>query len=167
MVLGLSGAGKSTWARTLADRHQVPVLHLDRVHWLPGWDERTLEDERALVRDFMDSHDAWVIEGGYSNVEFERRLDEADQIYILLAPRLVRLWRVGRRWLRFHGTARPDMAEGCPEKIDGEFVEWILWKGTSPKKLAALWAVQKRYPHKTKIYKWWRHKAPQQYPPPA
>lgn len=162
VVLGLSGAGKSTWARTLADRHWVPVLHLDRVHWLPGWGERTLEDERALVRGFMGSHDGWVIEGGYSNVEFERRLEEADQIFILLAPRLVRLWRVGCRWLRFRGDARPDMTEGCPEKIDVEFVKWILWKGTSPKKLAALRDVQKRYPHITKIYKWWRHKAPQQ-----
>jgi hypothetical protein len=29
------------------------------------------------------------------------------------------------RWLRYRGQSRPDMAPGCPEKIDWEFLQWI------------------------------------------
>ena len=101
----------------------MPLLHLDTVHWLPGWGERDLADERTLVGEFLEENESWVIEGGYSDVHFERRLAEADRIYVLLAPRLVRLWRVGRRWLTYRGTNRPDMTEGCPEKLDLEFVK--------------------------------------------
>ena len=36
-VIGYSGAGKSTLARALGARYGVPVLHMDRVHWAPGW----------------------------------------------------------------------------------------------------------------------------------
>ena len=30
-----------------------------------------------------------------------------------------------RRYLKNAGQIRPDMAEGCPEKIDWEFLYWI------------------------------------------
>ena len=30
-----------------------------------------------------------------------------------------------RRYLQNAGQIRPDMAEGCPEKIDWEFLHWI------------------------------------------
>lgn len=155
LVLGLSGAGKSTWARRLAAGYGVPLLHLDTVHWLPGWVERDLTDERALVGEFLDENGAWVIEGGYSDVHFERRLAEADRIYVLLAPRLVRLWRVGRRWLTYRGTNRPDITEGCPEKLDLEFIKWILWDGPSRARMKALADVRRTYPEKTVWRRWW------------
>lgn len=156
VVLGLSGAGKSTWAKQLAAGYRVPVLHLDQVHWLPGWAERDLADEQHLVRDFLDANEGWVIEGGYSNVEFERRLAEADRIYILLAPRLVRLYRIWRRWLRYRGQSRPDMTAGCPELLDLAFARWILWDGCNPRRMKALQAVALAHPHKTALYRWWR-----------
>lgn len=156
LVLGLSGAGKSTWAQQLGAGYQAPVLHLDQVHWLPGWAERDLDEERQIVRDFMDAHDSWVIEGGYSDVEFERRLTEADRIYILLAPRFVRLWRIGRRWLRHRGSSRPSMAEGCPETLDAAFVRWVLWDGCNKRRMDALRTIATTHPHKTVLYRWWR-----------
>jgi len=35
-VNGYSGSGKSTLARRLGELYQIPVLHLDTVHWLGG-----------------------------------------------------------------------------------------------------------------------------------
>lgn len=65
-IIGYSGSGKSTLAAQLGQKLQVPVLHLDSVHWLPGWVERPREEEKQIVRAFLDEHDAWVIDGNYS-----------------------------------------------------------------------------------------------------
>ena len=50
VVNGYSGSGKSTLARRLGKLYQIPVLHLDTVHWLPGWEEKEEEQERSEVR---------------------------------------------------------------------------------------------------------------------
>ena len=82
-ILGTSGSGKSTLAQKLGAAYNAPVLHLDAVHFLPGWVERPQEEMQALVQQFMDTHDSWVIDGHYSNVCYDRRLEEADQIIVL------------------------------------------------------------------------------------
>ena len=45
-ILGTSGSGKSTLAQTLGAAYHAPVLHLDTVHFLPGWVERPLDEEK-------------------------------------------------------------------------------------------------------------------------
>ena len=48
------------------------------------------------------------------------------------------------------------MAEGCPEKLDAEFVKWILWDGCGGfgrKKRQAHAALARRYPGKVIILK--------------
>ena len=40
LVIGSPGAGKSTLSHQLAERTGLPLHHLDRMHWLPGWIER-------------------------------------------------------------------------------------------------------------------------------
>ena len=37
LVIGSGGAGKSTLARELGARAGLPVVHLDRLYWRPGW----------------------------------------------------------------------------------------------------------------------------------
>ena len=46
-VIGYSGSGKSTTADILGQKLNRPVLHLDRVNFLPGWQER---DRRESCR---------------------------------------------------------------------------------------------------------------------
>ena len=135
-VLGYSGSGKSTLARTLGELYGVPVLHLDRVMFLPDWKERPKDEQIAIVRDFMDENEGWVIDGNYSNLLQERRLEEADEVVFLLFNRFSALARVAKRYRRYRGQSRPDMAEGCGEKLDAEFIRWVLWEGRSRKKRA-------------------------------
>ena len=40
-------------------------------------------------------------------------------------PRLTCLWRVLKRVVRYRNTTRPDMADGCPERLSLEFLLWI------------------------------------------
>lgn len=147
-VLGYSGAGKSTLARTLGERYQIPVLHLDRVQFTPGWEERDREEARRMVHSFMENPE-WVIDGTYSKFEYERRLQEADQIIFLNFSRFTCFFRALRRYRTFRGKHRPDMADGCNEKMDLEFVWWLLWAGRTRKKREKFQRVLDAYPQKT------------------
>lgn len=63
-ILGTSGSGKSTLAKRLGERYGLPVLHMDTVHFLPGWVERPFAEEEAIVRQFLDENaGGWVIDG--------------------------------------------------------------------------------------------------------
>ena len=54
---------------------------------------------------------------------YERRMEEADIIILLLFNRFSCLYRAYCRYIRYKNTTRPDMAEGCKEKFDLEFVK--------------------------------------------
>ena len=152
-VIGYSGCGKSTLARFLGEHYDICVLHLDRVHWLPGWKERAQSEKQEIVRSFLDDHGAWVIDGNYSNLFFERRLFETDQIVLMRFCRLTCLWRAVKRYFAYRGRTRESMTEGCPEKIDLEFIWWILYKGRSRKQRDNFTRVPAQYPAKTIVIK--------------
>ena len=147
-VLGFSGCGKSTLARKLGEKYHLPVLHLDSVQFAANWVERELEDKLRDVAAFMDSHDSWVMDGNYSNLLQERRLEEADRIIMLELNRFVCLWRILKRWLTYKGSSRPDMAAGCEEKVDWEFLRWVLHDGRTKKRKAHMNEIARRYPNK-------------------
>ena len=115
-VIGYSGAGKSTLARALGDRYGVPVLHFDRVHWAPGWQERDRVEARRLVHEFMEQPE-WVIDGNYTKFEYERRMCEADRIIFLDFPCLICLFRAWKRYFQNRGRTRADMGEGDRKSV--------------------------------------------------
>lgn len=132
-ILGHSGSGKSTLARKLAEIYKTDVLHFDTVQFLPNWEIRDLEDKKRITKEFLDSHDSWIIDGNYSRLYFDRRMQEADLIIILSFNRFSCLYRAFRRYLKYKNTTRPDMATGCNEKFDLEFIKWILLRQTKVK----------------------------------
>lgn len=149
-VIGYAGAGKSTLARTLGARYGIPVLHFDTVQFNPNWQEREREEAHRMVHEFMENPE-WVMDGTYSKFEYERRLAEADQIVILSLPRMTCLFRAVKRYVSFRGKTRPDMADGCCEKLDPEFVWWLLWAGRTKKKRRKFQSVVAQYPEKTVV----------------
>ena len=152
-ILGYSASGKSTLAGCLARHYGIEALHLDRVQFLPGWQTRPSEEKKQLVAQFMATHAAWVIDGNYSNLERNRRLEEADLIIQMLFPRLSCLHRAWKRYRKYKGTSRPDMSEGCNEKLDAEFIRWILFDGRKKEIRKRYQAEQARYPQKTVVLK--------------
>lgn len=128
-VMGYSGSGKSTLAEFLGRRHSIDVLHLDRVQFTEGWRERDRDEARALVRRFMEAHDSWVIDGNYRGFCWQERLEQADCIVLMEFGRLDCLARVLKRTRAYYGRSRPDLAPGCPERLDPEFLRWVVWDG--------------------------------------
>ncbi len=153
VIMGYSGSGKSTLARKLGELYGVDVLHFDTVHFLPDWEIRSREEKERITKEFMDTHDAWVMDGNYSKLFYERRLAEADAIILLLFDRFSCLYRAAKRYRTYRNTTRPDMAAGCNEKLDWAFVKWILYEGRTLKTKARYRSVMERYPQKVIVVK--------------
>ena len=108
LVDGMMGSGKSTFARELAARTGLPVIHLDTLYWRPGWvrpsDDEWRERQRTLV-----AGDAWIIDGNY-NETLPLRLERADTVVFLDTPWWLCASRAFLRGLRKPGG---EMPEGC------------------------------------------------------
>jgi len=97
-VKGISGSGKSTFARELAERLGVPYLEIDAVHHGPNWTEASAEELHARVSEFMAAApEGWVIDGNYESKLGELVLGAADRIVWLDPPLQVALRRLWRR----------------------------------------------------------------------
>jgi len=122
-IVGCSGAGKSTLARALGRRTGLPVIHLDRHFWNPGWVE-TPHDDWVSVHESLCARERWIMDGNFSRT-LPARLARADTAVFLDFPTWRCVARVLRRVTTWHGRTRPDLPDGCPEKIDLEFLRWV------------------------------------------
>ena len=134
VILGCSGAGKSTFARKLGARIGAPVVHMDTLFWEPGWVEAENTVFRARVSAAI-TGDAWITDGNYIRRTFDLRLPRADAAIFIHQPRLLLMWRVIWRWWTHRGQNRSDMGAGCTEKIDGPFIQyfWTFERKTWPR----------------------------------
>ncbi|TWT04240.1 topology modulation protein [Planococcus sp. CPCC 101016] len=125
MVLGVSaGVGKSSFSRKLSEKLAIPVHHLDTYFWKPGWVESSEKEFRAKQQ-LLVQEDCWIIEGNYTST-YETRRQKADTLIYLELPLYICLYRVFKRRIINQGKTRPDMASGCPEKLDKGFLKFII-----------------------------------------
>ena len=123
MVIGSSGAGKTYFSRKLSEKFGIPLIHLDKIYWQPGWNEPTKEEWKATLEDVLEQ-DSWIIDGNYGST-IEMRLAACDTVFFLDIRRTLCMWRVIRRTFRFFKRGRPDMAEGCYERLDFSFLSFV------------------------------------------
>ena len=123
IIIGCGGAGKSTLARQLGAVTGLPVIHLDRLFWKPGWVEMPKDEfDRLLHREI--EKEAWIMDGNF-NRTLPERIACCDTVIYLDFNRVACLWGVLKRILTTYGTVRPDMGEGCPERVDLDFLKWV------------------------------------------
>lgn len=124
LVVGCSGAGKSTLSRQLSERRDLPHISMDReFFWLPGWKLRDRREIRRMIGEAV-AGESWIMDGN-SPGTLDLRLPRTDLVIWLRLPRLLCLKRVVARRIRHAGTSRPEMADGCPEKLDLDFLRYI------------------------------------------
>jgi len=130
MVMGSSGSGKSTMARRIGELTGLPVVHSDALSWQPGWVETPKDELEQMIREAA-AQPEWVIDGNYRKRAFEDRFERANSVVFLDFNRVVCLWRVTKRRVMYHNKTRPDMGEGCNERLTWWLVKWV-W--TYPKR---------------------------------
>lgn len=151
IVIGCCGSGKSTLSRNLGERLDLPVHHLDRLFWLPGW----VQQERAVylagIAQILEG-DRWIIDGNATSTLADR-IAKCDTVIYLDFPRYLSFWGIIRR--RFSRQPRPDMTEGCPERFDWPFYRyiWTFRKKQGPDIEAHLAAATHCQVHRLKSHK--------------
>ena len=147
-VVGGSCTGKTTLARMLAERLDVPHVELDALHHGPNWEEASAELLRSRLEEALAaSPDGWVVDGNYHGKLGTLVLEQADTAVWLDPPFVVAvrrvLWRTLTRALR-----RAELWNGNRETFANAFsrdsiVWWVLkthrrYHRTFPVRLAAV-----------------------------
>ena len=125
MIIGCGGCGKTTLARKLAQRLNLPLIHLDRLYWCGNWQSVDRETFDMLLMKEV-SKPEWIIDGNY-NRTIPLRLSYCDTVIYMDYPRLLCLWGVLKRVFTNWGRSRSDMGGYCPERLDGDFLKTV-WK---------------------------------------
>lgn len=123
LVIGSGGSGKSTVAAQLGELLNLEVSHLDKFYWRTGWVKSEPDEWIKTVTNLI-GQDSWIIDGNYSGT-LELRVRKCDTIVFLDLPRMLCLWRIMKRFFAYRDGTRPDVAEGCRESLNLEFVSWV------------------------------------------
>jgi adenylate kinase family enzyme len=129
-VVGTSGSGKSTVAAALARALGVPHVELDALHWLPGWQERPVDEFRAHLSAALATH-GWVVDGNYAAQSRDLVWAQVDTVVWLDLPRRTVMrqvvQRTARRWLRrerLWGSNRESLRKTLTSR---DSVVWWAW----------------------------------------
>jgi adenylate kinase family enzyme len=123
VVIGSGGSGKSTFSQRLGEATGLPVIHLDKLFWKPNWTRTPADQWVQIVRGETEKPE-WIMDGNFGGTR-EIRMRAADTIILLDMPRWLCMYRILMRVLIYWNGTRPDMAEGCNERFDREFIMWV------------------------------------------
>jgi adenylate kinase family enzyme len=124
LVMGSSGSGKSTFAQRLSAITGIPMISIDAMFWRPGWTEPDRGEFRARLAEAA-RQPRWIMDGNFTSHLVELRRDACDTAFWFDLPRLTCMLGVLTRIATSYGRVRPEMAEGCPEQVDLEFLRYV------------------------------------------
>jgi adenylate kinase family enzyme len=124
LVLGCCGAGKSTFSKKLQSILKLELIHLDQYYHKPNWEEPEKAEWERIIYTLVQKP-FWIMDGNFSGT-LDVRIKNADTIIYLDYPTLKCFWRVIIRIFKSHGAVRSDMANGCKEQFDLEFLHFVL-----------------------------------------
>ncbi len=142
LILGCSGSGKSTFARALAARTGLPVVHLDNLWWRADGSHISRDEFDRTLAGLLEG-ERWILDGDYSRT-YEVRLRAADTVVFLDYPEDVCMDGIRRRV----GEERPDMP-WKESTLDPELVAMV--KNFATDNRPVLLSLFQKYPEKQVI----------------
>ncbi|WP_078552034.1 AAA family ATPase [Bacillus alkalicellulosilyticus] len=101
-IIGSVGSGKTTLAKTLSKRYNIPYYELDNVVWerhKSGDIRRSEEDRDTYLKQIVET-ESWIIEGAHNHEWVRPSFERADLIIFLDTPNAVRIGRIIKRYIR-------------------------------------------------------------------
>ncbi len=124
VVVGVTAAGKTTFARKLAAKTNLPLICIDALMWQPGW-KYIGEEEIATQLRLASEADEWIIEGYLVEEARSVVFNRADTVIYLDYVPWVASWRYIKRWWKHRKNPRPELP-GSPEKFSFKFLD-LAW----------------------------------------
>ena len=125
LVMGSNGSGKTTFARRLGTALSVDVLHLASLLFRHGW-QHAPRDEFVRAQEPLVRREGWIIDGNCLST-FEVRGPFAEAIIVFDLPATLCVPRTVRRTLASRMRPRPDLPDGCPERLNWSYIRF-LWR---------------------------------------
>ena len=124
LIIGLQGAGKSTFANRLGKKLNREVIHLDKFYYQADWKHtQTKEEWREEVKGLAD-REKWIMDGNYHST-LDIRIPRADTIIFLDFNKFLCLYRIFKRVLVVKGQPF-DKAHGNKERVSWSLMMKIL-----------------------------------------
>lgn len=144
-VLGYAGSGKTYLSDYISQKKGIPVLHLDDVKWDKEW--KPVDDSAVLpkVAEFM-SNDDWIIDGYYTYLMIDERLEKADKIVLLQLPRLTCFSRALKR-------TKERRKNGYKNDLNWWFVKFVLFGCRNIERRNFYAEIEEKYKGKTVVLK--------------
>ncbi len=116
LIIGNAGSGKTTFAKKLAEKTGLPLVHLDTLYWNGNWEHITRDAFDDVLQKELEKP-AWIMDGNF-NRTLPHRLQYCDTIFYFDVPTITCLWGITKRILTNYGKARDDMGGNCIEHFD-------------------------------------------------
>ena len=156
IIIGTTGAGKSTLGRKLAAKHGLAYTDLDDLHWLPGWQERPRDDFNAKLKEAV-TPAGWVLAGNYMSRVPEIAWPLADTLIWLDIPFWPNFLALAKRTFT-RARTQEDICNGNRESLmkqlfskESLFVWFFKTWGKNRKRFGAIFAAPEAYPNLTLI----------------
>lgn len=123
VIFGCPGSGKTTLARKLSEITQLPIIHVDKEYWLPGWVKPPRPEWLEKLSAFT-ARKEWIFEGTFSTT-LNAVIDCADLVVFTDRSTGICLWRCLTR-----KPNRQEIPTGCNDnfinRFSFQFLYWVL-----------------------------------------
>ncbi|ALC91774.1 DNA topology modulation protein FlaR [Bacillus sp. FJAT-18017] len=101
-IIGSVGSGKTTLAKKLSRKLNIPFYELDNVvhERSPAGDRRRSAAEAKDILREIQQHDTWIVEGVHNEDWVSESFERAEVIIFLDPSNMVKKWRITKRFAR-------------------------------------------------------------------
>lgn len=121
LLIGNAGAGKTTFAKQLAQKLHLPLVHLDNLYWRGDWDHLSCDEFDIILQGELEKPQ-WILDGNF-NRTISHRLQYCDTVFYFDIPTITCLASITKRTLTNLGKVRSDMGGNCIEHFDSHKID--------------------------------------------
>lgn len=116
LIIGGNGCGKTTFAKKLAPKLDLPLVHLDQLYWQDNWQSISNKEFDYLLEQEL-IKDKWIIDGNITRT-LKHRLKYCDTVIYMDFSTLSCLIGSIKRILFNYNKTRDDIGGNNKEKFD-------------------------------------------------